>query len=246
MLRALPYYLLLIPLTVYYSLRQLLVNPETATARQKEFAAKTWARSLIRAAGVRIEADLKTTRGLEKFVVVSNHQSNFDIPVLFDVFREVPIRFVAKDTLFRIPIYGKALAAAGHISIDRSNRRSAMKSIETAVASAQRGNVPLIFPEGTRQTDLSQLGEFQIGGIVLALKCGLPVVPVIICGSGEVMPKGSFLVDPRRTIRVKALPPIDPTAYSMKDREQFKDDLRKMMDAAYRELRAQEREPVGA
>jgi len=165
-----------------------------------------------------------------------NHQSLFDIPILFDTLWDYHMRFVAKESLFRIPIYGKALGNAGHISINRENRRAAMKSVDEAVASAKAGISPLIFPEGTRNPDISKLLDFKVGGMVLALKCGLPVAPLVMEGTGKLLPKNSILFNPDQRIRLRALPPVDPAKYTLKEREQFKDDMYALMNAAYQEL----------
>jgi 1-acyl-sn-glycerol-3-phosphate acyltransferase len=171
-------------------------------------------------------------------VFIGNHQSNLDIPVLFKVLKGNRIRFVAKKSLFEIPIYGKALAHAGHICVDRENRRAAMQSLNDAVEVVKGGISPVIFPEGTRNTNLSELMDFKIGAMILALKAGLPVVPFVMTNTGRIMGKGDFFIDNRPVVRFKALPVIDPARYTLKEREQFKEDLHAMMNKAYKELLA--------
>jgi 1-acyl-sn-glycerol-3-phosphate acyltransferase (EC 2.3.1.51) len=78
--------------------------------------------------------------------------------------------------------------------------------------------------------------DFKVGGMVLALKCGLPVAPLVMEGTGKLLPKKSILFNPDQRIRLRALPPVDPSAYTMKDREKFKDDMYALMNAAYQEL----------
>jgi len=225
--------------TVYYSFRMMQVDPGNSTPEEYDHWGLKWGDASVRLAGVRIEADLGGADPKGHYVFICNHQSNLDIPVLFRVLKGNRIRFVAKKSLFDIPLYGKALAHSGHICIDRENRRSAMKSLGEAVDRAKEGISPVIFPEGTRNTELSQLMEFKVGGMIVALKSGLPVVPIVITNTGRVMAKGRLTIDNRPVIRVKALPVIDPSAYTLKEREKFKDDLHEMMDTAYRELLAQ-------
>ncbi|MDR3640797.1 MAG: lysophospholipid acyltransferase family protein [Humidesulfovibrio sp.] len=236
MLRVLRFFATLVPATLYYSVKQLLLDQEKATPEERDLPGKTYGRMMLHMAGIKVDADLSALDPKGHYVFMCNHQSLFDIPILFDVLWDYHMRFVAKASLFKIPVYGKALGNAGHISINRENRRAAMKSVDEAVASAQGGISPLIFPEGTRNSDLSKLMDFKVGGMVLALKCGLPVAPLVMEGTGKLLPKKSLLFNPDQKIRLRALPPVDPAAYTMKDREKFKDDMYALMNAAYQEL----------
>jgi 1-acyl-sn-glycerol-3-phosphate acyltransferase len=236
MFRVLRFFLLLVPTTIYFSIKQLLLDKEKATPDERDLPGKTYGRFMLRMAGIKVEADLSALDPKANYVFMCNHQSLFDIPILFDVLWDYHMRFVAKESLFKIPIYGKALGDAGHISIRRENRRSAMKSVDEAVAAAKAGIAPLIFPEGTRNQDLSKLMDFKVGGMVLALKCGLPVAPLVMEGTGKLLPKGKRFFNPDQLVRLKALPPVDPSAYTMKDREKFKDDMYALMNDAYQKL----------
>lgn len=225
--------------TVYYSFRMMSVDPEKSTPEEYDYWGLKWGAVAVKLAGVRIEADLGDVDPKGHYVFIGNHQSNLDIPVLFELLKGNRIRFVAKKSLFEIPIYGRALAHAGHICIDRENRRLAMKSLNEAVEKTKEGFSPVIFPEGTRNTALDELMEFKVGGMIIALKAGLPVVPIVMTNTGRVMPKGKLTIDNRPVVRVKALPVIDPSRYTLKEREKLKDDLYKMMNTAYKELLAQ-------
>jgi 1-acyl-sn-glycerol-3-phosphate acyltransferase len=227
---------MLVPTTIYYSIKQLLLDQEKATPDERDWPGKTYGSFMLRMAGIKVEADLSALDPKGHYVFMCNHQSLFDIPILFDVLWNYHMRFVAKESLFRIPIYGKALGNAGHISINRENRRAAMKSLDEAVAAARWGIAPLIFPEGTRNPDLGKLMDFKVGGMVLALKCGLPVAPLVMEGTGKLLPKGKRFFNPDQLVRLRALPPVDPAAYTIKDRETFKDDMYALMNAAYQEL----------
>jgi len=232
--------ILLVPVTIWYSLKMLGVNKEEATPEEYDRWGLKWGAAAVGLSGVTIDADMGEIKPGGHYVFIGNHQSNLDIPVLFKILKDNRIRFVAKKSLFEIPIYGKALAHAGHICIDRDNRRAAMESLNQAVDVAREGISPVIFPEGTRNTHLEDLMEFKIGAMILALKCGLPVVPFVITNTGRIMGKGDFIIDNRPVVRFKALPIIDPSSYTLKEREKFKDDLREMMSAAYRELLAKD------
>ena len=236
MLKVLRFFLILVPATIYYSLKQLLLDQEKATPDERDLPGKTYGRFMLGMAGIKVEADLSALDPGGHYVFMCNHQSLFDIPILFDVLWDYHMRFVAKESLFRIPIYGKALGNAGHISMNRENRRAAMRSLDEAVAAAKGGISPLIFPEGTRNPDLDRLMDFKVGGMVLALKCGLPVAPLVMEGTGKLLPKGKRFFNPDQLVRLRALPPVDPTAYTIKDRERFKDDMYTLMNDAYQKL----------
>ncbi|MEF2232277.1 MAG: lysophospholipid acyltransferase family protein [Pseudodesulfovibrio sp.] len=240
MFRRLFFIVLLIPVTIWYSLKMLRVDKDKCTPEEYDRWGLAWGAAAVKLSGVTIEADMGEAKPDGHYVFIGNHQSNLDIPVLFKLLKGNRIRFVAKKSLFDIPIYGKALAHAGHICIDRDNRRAAMESLNQAVGVAKEGISPVIFPEGTRNTELDDLMEFKIGAMVLALKCGLPVVPFVMTNTGKVMGKGMFVIDNRPVVRFRALPIIDPSRYTIKEREKFKDDLRAMMRAAYRDLLAKD------
>ncbi len=154
-----------------------------------------WGRGLLWFSGVRVrvkfEVDLKDEG---PYVFMSNHQSLFDIPVLIT---SVPGqgRFLAKRSLFRIPIFGWAMQAAGFIAIDRDNRGSARDSFADAVARLRSGASALVFPEGTRSPD-GELLPLQRGGFLLAIKSGLPIVPVGIRGSLRAKQRDSLRIRP--------------------------------------------------
>ena len=193
-----------------------------------------WARLVMLCAGVRVEADLGALTPGATYVFLANHQSHLDIPALFSVLSGYNFRFLAKDSLFRIPVFGPAMARVGHVAIERENRRKAMQSIERAASLVAGGVGLLIFPEGTRSTDHSTLGDFKTGGMIVALKSRCPVVPIIVTGSGRVLPKGARRITPG-VIRVTALPPVDTSAYTIKDRDAFKTHMETIMKNAYLE-----------
>ncbi len=200
-----------------------------------DFFQRIWAKTCLVLAGIKVEADLSALDPAQTYVFMANHQSNFDIPLLTACLDRWSVRMVAKESLFRIPIFGMALRRVGHISIDRANMRKAMQAIQEAVDIANSGISIVIFPEGTRSRDFSQLQEFKAGGFILAIKCDLPVAPLVMSGSGEIMTKGHWFIRPG-TVRIKALPPVATGSYSLKEREQFKENLQQAMNGAYLEM----------
>jgi len=186
---------------------------------------RLWARILLRASGVRLEriyAEELPPDG--RFVFLANHQSLYDIPALLE---SVPVdfRFLAKRALFKIPIFGWALAAAGTVAVDRKDRSHAQETFAAAVDRLRSGVSIVIFPEETRSLD-GAIGPFRSGGLLLALKSGLPVVPVGIRGSLAVQPKGSFWVKPGKVVVSFGIP-IASGQYSVREKRKMADDLRR-------------------
>ncbi|UZP67314.1 1-acyl-sn-glycerol-3-phosphate acyltransferase [Desulfovibrio mangrovi] len=238
MIRTLWFYLSFLTATFVISVATLAVGVFAPAGKACAFLAALWSRSAVVLSGIRLESDLAALPENGPVVFMVNHQSQFDIPISTLLLRDFYPAFIAKKSLFRIPFVGWAFSMGKHIPIDRKNSRSAMKSMDNAAEIAKAGRSILIFPEGTRQLDTSHLGDFKSGGIILALKTGLPVVPVVMDGTGEILPKGHITLKRRHVVRVKALPPIDLSGYTLKDRNRFLEDLHTIMNNAYLEMRA--------
>ena len=146
-----------------------------------------------------------------------NHQSALDIHSLL-VALPFEFKFVAKESLFRIPLFGWAMKRAGHISLDRDNPRKALKSMDEAARKIRGGLNIVIFPEGTRGVGGTLL-PFKKGGFALALKAKVPVVPVGIVGTAALQPEGAHV--PQRgghvTIRMGEPIPVSGSGVAYKD-----------------------------
>jgi 1-acyl-sn-glycerol-3-phosphate acyltransferase len=129
-------------------------------------------------------------------VLVSNHISGYDIFAIAGVMPG-PFAFVAKKELERIPVFGRAWKAAGHISIDRSDRQKAIQSLQRAAEKMRRDRTAvIIYPEGTRSRS-GALQPFKKGAFVLAQQAGVPIVPVVVRDSDLIQRPGSHRIDPR-------------------------------------------------
>lgn len=148
-------------------------------------------------------------------IYVSNHQSTIDIPTLF-IALPVEFRFVAKHSLKYVPVLGWYMSLAKFVFIDRSNHKRALKSLEAAAAQVRGGSSIVMFPEGTRSETRAIL-PFKKGPFALAMAAKVPLVPVAIEGSGQLMPKDSWNITPG-PIRVAIGAPIDVTPFG-DDRE---------------------------
>jgi 1-acyl-sn-glycerol-3-phosphate acyltransferase len=151
-----------------------------------------WAARCIGHAGLRFEVHgAEAIDWSRAYVVMTNHQSYLDIPVITAAVRG-SLRFIAKKELFRVPVFGPAMKAAGIISIDRQNRSRAIESLREAAEELREGVSIWIAPEGTRTRDGS-LGRLKKGGFVLAMETGADILPAAISGTAEAMPRSGGL-----------------------------------------------------
>ncbi len=193
-------------------------SPETAFS-----IARTWSRGILRSGNVKVYAD-----GLDKLpagpvVVMSNHQSLLDVPVLFDIL-PYDIHFVAKKELRYVPVFGWGVKSMGHIFVDRGNHAAAVASLDEAATEIREGKSIAVFPEGTRSKDGSLL-PFKKGGFVLAIKAGVPILPVTIAGSHDVLPVGANRIVPG-AVQVHIHDPIETTGLSLDDKDRLIEETR--------------------
>ncbi len=185
---------------------------------------RLWSRGVLATHGVALEVEIDPAVSTERPVVyMANHQSLLDIPALL---ASLPgqARMLAKRSLFHIPLFGWAIWLGGFIAIDRKNRSRAKQSFDSAVERLRSGTSALVFPEGTRSTDGALL-PFQRGGMLLALKSGLPIVPVGLEGTGEARPKRGWVVRPGR-VRVRYGAPIDVSEAGVSQRAALTEQVR--------------------
>lgn len=177
-----------------------------------------WARNILRAADVRVQV-----KGLENvpksghFILISNHQSHFDSLVIVS-YIEKHIRFVAKAELFKIPFFGSALKAAGNIKVDRSGSEKDRETLQQAIHALQTRVSIAFFPEGTRSED-GVLGPFKKGAAVLAIQAQVPILPVAVAGTVEILPKGSIRIRAGRKVALCIGAPISTTGKTLDDRD---------------------------
>jgi 1-acyl-sn-glycerol-3-phosphate acyltransferase len=187
--------------------------------------AQAWARMLCRIAGVRlsIEGQQHLSRG-ESYILASNHLSYMDTPV---VLGHLPVnfRFMAKKGLFSVPFLGNHLERAGHLPVSSDNPREAIKLLsEAAKLIVERKISVLVFPEGGRAAD-GHLQAFKDGAFFLAIKAQVPIVPIALLGTYEMLPFGSGTMRPGPvTMRIGA--PIATTGLGNKDREALSAQVR--------------------
>jgi len=174
------------------------------SGRFAHWCARTWSRLILVTTGVRVDvAGLERLDPNRAYVFVSNHQSIYDIPILFAAL-PFQLRIIAKQSLGRIPFLGWHLHRAGHLLVDRQRPgASVLKKMSRLVG--ERHSL-IVFPEGTRSID-GQVGTFKAGSFVLAVGAAIPIVPISIAGSSRVMRKGQLMVCPA-DVTVTLHPPV--------------------------------------
>jgi 1-acyl-sn-glycerol-3-phosphate acyltransferase len=202
------------PLVVLARLLGAKQGPNSIYAR----AMRLWARSINWAAGVRVQVHgrdhLESGAGA---VFISNHVSWFDI---FALAAEVPwCSFIAKTELRRIPLFGFAAECAGIVFLDRDNRKQAFEQYKVAAAEVQRGRAIIVCPEGTRGHDY-HLRPFKKGPFVLAIAAQSPIIPTMVYGTREVMPKGTFWIR-SGTVHLHFLAPVPTQGLAYDDRSEL-------------------------
>jgi len=184
--------------------------------------------SIMRIVGVRVR-----TVGRERVppgacLFVANHTSSADAPAVVGAIpRRVAI--LLKESLLKWPIAGQAFTLAGFIPVKRSERESAIASVEKATQSMRDGQSFLIYPEGTRSPD-GRLQTFKKGAVVMAIKAGVPIVPIACSGAHKVMRKRSLKIYPGE-ILVEFLEPVDASQYSFEQRDELNDRVHDTMAA---------------
>ena len=205
---------------------------------------RTWARLFLWIAGakVTVRREEELPKG-ESFVFVSNHTSNLDVPAILAV-SDRPLRFIAKQELRRIPIFGWAADRMGHVFIDRKDSHGAAKAIRRRIDRGLSGVALFFFAEGTRSTT-DELLPFKKGAAVAALETSLDCVPIAVAGARSVLkPKGFSLFRPGRVAVVfgKRLP---VAGHTLDQRSEFVAEQRVAVEAALQEARALLRAPAG-
>jgi 1-acyl-sn-glycerol-3-phosphate acyltransferase len=192
--------------------------------------AHLWGRLCVRLTGVRLRVEgIEHIEPGSRYVIMANHESSLDIVVLLSALpTETELRFLAKKSLFSIPFLGWAMSAAGFISVDREDRSTAAATLSETLEEIDRGGSPLVFPEETWTTD-GRLLPFRRGGFLIALKSGLPILPVGLEGPRVVLPPNQAVVRPW-PVTVRIGPPIPTTGLGVSARRELAERTRREID----------------
>ena len=214
--------------TIFYGAISLVVSFFDATGTLQIRVARRWAKMLLAVSGARVRVD-----GLEyidpggSYVFIANHQSYMDTPVAL---ANIPVqfRFLAKRGLFQIPFLGTHLSRAGHIPVPREDPRAAVKVMQRAAEVIQEKKISLlIFPEGGRSHD-GQMRAFKEGGAYIAIRAGVPVVPLVLIGTRKLLPYGAGVVL-SGDVTLRILQPIETSQLSLKERGALTEQVRSLI-----------------
>ncbi|MGH9362889.1 MAG: lysophospholipid acyltransferase family protein [Thermoanaerobaculia bacterium] len=187
--------------------------------------ARLWSRGLLAAGAVRVRVEMDPALDpAGRYVFLANHQSLFDIPLILAT-SPGPLRMLAKRNLFQIPLFGWALRAGGFIPVDREDRSTARGTFLSAAAHLRAGTSILLFPEGTR-SPTGELLPFQRGGFLLALKSGLPIVPVGVSGTHAIQPRGRLAIRPGTAV-VRYGAPLHPAEFGMRRKGELIEEVQR-------------------
>ncbi len=203
----------MIPLTALYAAYVWFLAQRRRDDPRIEEAARSWAKKWFALSGTKLSVSgVEHVDPHRSYVVVSNHRSAFDIFAHFIVL-PVPIRYLAKKELFRIPIFGSALRAIGIVEVDRAAGSSIHEHINQSAREAiGYGRSLIIYPEGTRPRD-GVMRPFKKGAFTIACSMGLPLLPTAITGSREVWRPGTIQIRPGH-VHVEIFPPIETDGIS--------------------------------
>ncbi len=180
---------------------------------------RIWAWTMLKVTFVRCSiAGKENIKKGTSYIIISNHQSHFDILAIVTTLG-IQFRWIIKKEILKVPLFGHALYASRNIFIDRSNSEKARESINRGVDRISPGTSIIFFAEGTRSPD-GNLRAFKKGGFVIAVERGYPILPVTVNGSRKILPKGKIAFIPGR-IEVAVGEPITTAGYSVASMDQL-------------------------
>jgi 1-acyl-sn-glycerol-3-phosphate acyltransferase len=221
--------------TAFVATLELIITPFHRTGKLFHTLARFWAYGTLKVCGVRVIVEGKENVDFSRsYIYVSNHASQFDIPAVVAAIPD-QIRIVYKKELEKIPIFGWGLKyGKTYIGIDRGRGQDAIQSLEKAASRIRNGASVLLFGEGTRTPD-GKLQQFKRGPFNLAMRAGVPIVPVAINGSYKILPKHSFRIRPG-TITLVLSSPIKPPVNEGKEAElKLRDEVRAAIERNLKE-----------
>jgi 1-acyl-sn-glycerol-3-phosphate acyltransferase len=216
---------LILILTIFFGSLNFIAATYDKVGTHQIALARMWARCILVVSRVRVRSEGLDKIDLSKpYLIASNHASYMDTPVILSTIR-LQFRFLAKEELFKIPFLGAHLKTAGHVPVPREDPRAAIKTMTQAAENIrEKGISMLIFPEGGRTRD-GQLQPFKEGVAYIAIKAGVPIVPVGVTGTRAVVPIGSAVVRPGK-VTVRVGDPISTEGLTLKDRQRITEQVR--------------------
>jgi 1-acyl-sn-glycerol-3-phosphate acyltransferase len=202
-----------------------------ARGRWQHACARAWSWLILKTSGIRVRVEgLGHVDEGQPLIFCANHQSAMDIPILF-VNLPVQFRFVAKRSLFHLPFLGWHLQRSGHIPVVRDRPREALKSMETVAQRIREGKSVLLFPEGHRSRTGRML-PFKAGSFYIAILAGVPIVPITLNGTRQVLKPDTYHVRPGQTEMI-VHPPIPTQGLTLQDVDALSRKVRDVIDSRF-------------
>jgi 1-acyl-sn-glycerol-3-phosphate acyltransferase len=210
--------------TIFWGTIAIIISFFSRTGNPVHLIARIWGRGILFVSRIKVTVNgLANIDPSQSYIFMSNHQSNFDIPVIL-AYLPVQFRWLAKAELFKIPIFGRAMRAAGYVKIDRFNQKSAFESLNEAARKMKNGVSVMIFPEGTRSRD-GNIRPFKKGGFIIAIDSKVPIVPVILQGTWTIMEKSSLRINTGE-VSLNIETPIATTGYTRDNKDDLIESVR--------------------
>lgn len=168
------------------------------------------------------------------YIIITNHQSTLDTLLLN--YLRFKFKWVSKSENIKVPVFGWYLRMADYIVVNRSNEESKVKMFEKSYRCLKNGISVLIFPEGTRSLN-KEIGFFKRGAFQMALKAGVPILPVLIDGTGSILPKHGKIFNTSHQLRIRVLDPIHPAAFETDNPDVLAQKVHSLMTLGLKELR---------
>jgi len=232
-LQTILFFLVLIPIMFFGMLFALILNLFDPTGDRFHKMAAWWGRFASKLLGIAVQVEGEENYSPDQnYLVVSNHAGMADIPLILGAIK-LNLRFVAKEELGKVPVFGHALKSAGYVFIKRGQNREALQSMLKAADTLKAGRSIHIFPEGTR-SKTGDILPFKRGAFIIAEKAKVPALPVTIVGSNLITPKKSLKIN-HGTVRMIIGKPIEPAkaeALMKESHSIISDNLEKVKSAA--------------
>lgn len=183
---------------------------------------------------INIEGRRKARKGIT-YIIISNHQSILDILLINSL--RYRFKWISKIENNKVPLLGWYLRMAGYITVDRGNRESKEEMIEKSLECLRKGISIMIFPEGTRSVS-GEIGFFRRGAFHLAISAGVPILPILLEGSGGVLPKHGFVFSSGHRINIRVFDPVHPESFNTDDPDILSVHFSNFMVKALKDLRS--------
>ena len=228
MLRALLCWVIFAVMTVILGTAAIFLSLFDSSGNIPHLVARLWGKIQLWIAGIRVSiTGLQNINHQKSYILVSNHQSNFDIFALLG-YLPIQFRWIAKAELFRAPFMGWAMHRIGYISIERDSPKKAYRSMLKAAEAVNRGVSVMIFPEGTRSPD-GKLQPFKKGVFLIALKSQAAILPITIQGTAKIMRKGDWRIYPGK-VQITIDPPIETAGIPTEKEEELSQRVRRTLE----------------